>query len=327
MRTHHISLLTENVDRNFHFYTEILGLRFIKNSVNQAKPLRRHIYYGDFLGTPGTVVTFFPIDHFHERFDGLNFFSGIHFSVPTGSIDFWKMRLANLDIKSNLDDKGRLHFVDYDNIPIRLQETNKVNFDWHINRMSDVDADFQITGVVGAEMHVPDIDKTIKFFDELLEIKTYDNIIKLDDGEALELIPTDKNTEKSKFGWGSTDHYALGVESESDLKYFWNKAKKLGYTQELFVDRGYFKSAYFIEPNGNRVELATNNPGFTLDESILELGTTFALPPKFESQRELLLEHYAKKNVSFNQVKPYISNENMDEFKTNFSKIDGKFNR
>ena len=78
MKTHHISLLTGDTKLNADYYVGVLGMRFIKNSVNQANPKNRHVYYGDFMGTPGTVITFFPIDDLRDRTDGKMFFSGIH---------------------------------------------------------------------------------------------------------------------------------------------------------------------------------------------------------------------------------------------------------
>ena len=87
MKTHHVSLLTGNFKQNAHFYVDILGLRFIKNSINQANPHMRHVYYGDFFGTPGTVVTFFPDAKLDRpRVDGKMFFNGIHFGVPAGAL-------------------------------------------------------------------------------------------------------------------------------------------------------------------------------------------------------------------------------------------------
>lgn len=305
MKTHHISLLTGDAKLNADYYVGVLGMRFIKNSVNQANPKNRHVYYGDFMGTPGTVITFFPIDDLRDRTDGKMFFSGIHYSIPEGSTQYWLDRFAEKGLKAEVDAMGRIRTADYEDLPIRMQETEGKNFDWHINYMSDVPAEFQITGVIGAELHVPDFAATGRFFEDLLEIPVKGNIIDLEGVEAIELVQTAEDAPNSRFGKGSTDHYALGVESEEDLKYFWERAKALGYKREVFIDRGYFRSAYFIEPGGNRVELATTNPGFTLDESLFDLGTTFALPPRFEASRQELLDHYAKKGVFFDEVKPY----------------------
>lgn len=300
MKTHHISLLTGDAKLNADYYVGVLGMRFIKNSVNQANPKNRHVYYGDFMGTPGTVITFFPIDDLRDRTDGKMFFSGIHYSIPEGSTQYWLDRFAEKGLKAEADAMGRIRTADYEDLPIRMQETEGKNFDWHINYMSDVPAEFQITGVIGAELHVPDVAATGRFFEDLLEIPVKGNIIDLEGVEAIELVQTAEDAPNSRFGKGSTDHYALGVESEEDLKYFWERAKALGYKREVFIDRG-----YFIEPGGNRVELATTNPGFTLDESLFDLGTTFALPPRFEASRQELLDHYAKKGVFFDEVKPY----------------------
>jgi len=305
MKTHHISLLTEDVKQNEEFYTNVLGLRFIKNSINQANPNMRHIYYGDFMGTPGTVVTFFGVDDFKERLDGRMFFSGIHFSIPAGSMDFWAERLTELGYQVEIDDLGRLHTFDPDKIPLRLQESEGQLFDWHINYFSDIPAEYQITGVVGAELHVPDVAATGRFFEELLDIPVKGNILDLDGIEAIELYQTPADAPESKFGRGSTDHYALAVESGADLVKYWERAKDLGYKREVLIDRGYFRSVYFIEPGGNRVELATTNPGFTLDESLFDLGTTLALPPRFEGKRAQIEKYFAERGINFDEFKPY----------------------
>ncbi|MCM0582330.1 VOC family protein [Weissella diestrammenae] len=305
LKTHHISLLTSDVAQNELFYTSVLGLRFIKNSINQANPKMRHIYYGDFMGTPGTVVTFFPIEHLKDRVDGKMFFSGIHFSIPTGTSSFWQQRLIEHGFPVTVDGLGRLHTADPDQIPLRLQEVPGTLFDWHINYFSDISADSQITGVVGAELHVPDVEATGQFFEALLDLPVKGNVVSLDGVQAIELYETRKQAPESRFGRGSTDHYALAVESGADLLKYWDRAKTLGFKREVLIDRGYFRSVYFIEPGGNRVELATTNPGFTLDESLFDLGTTLALPPRFEAQREKIMAYFAERGVKFDEFKPY----------------------
>lgn len=142
MKTHHISLLTGDAKLNADYYVGVLGMCFIKNSVNQANPKNRHVYYGDFMGTPGTVITFFPIDDLRDRTDGKMFFSGIHYSIPEGSTQYWLDRFAEKGLKAEADAMGRIRTADYEDLPIRMQETEGKNFDWHINYMSDVPAEF-----------------------------------------------------------------------------------------------------------------------------------------------------------------------------------------
>jgi catechol 2,3-dioxygenase-like lactoylglutathione lyase family enzyme len=305
MKAHHISLLTGDFKQNYDFYTGVLGMRFIKNSINQANAHMRHVYYGDFLGTPGTVVTFFPDEVLDRpRLDGRMFFGGIHFAIPTGTIEYWTNRFNDKGFSANVED-GILKVLDPDQIPLEFHEQDGVQFDWHVNFMSDVPAENQILGIIGTTLNVPDVSKTGEFFSDLLGLEVKDGKIILDEGQAIILNQTAEGAEESKFGKGSVDHFALAVERGTDLDYLWKRAEDRGWTQETYVDRGYFNSVYFIEPGGNRVEIATTNPGFTLDESVEDLGTTFAMPPRFDGSREQLKQWWHDKGVDFNDQEPY----------------------
>ncbi|GFH40325.1 VOC family protein [Lactococcus insecticola] len=309
MQTHHVSLLTGDFKQNAHFYVDILGLRFIKNSINQANPHMRHVYYGDFVGTPGTVVTFFPDKKLdRDRLDGRMYFSGLHFGVPFGTIGYWQARFESFGLAVSVDARNILHTQDFDAIPIELKEVDKAAFDWHVNFLSDVPAENQVTGVIGTELHVPDVDATANFFADIFGkfgVTVKGNVINLDGPEAIYLYQTAPDAPESKFGRGSTDHFALGVTSSSELDYIWERAGEHGWTREVYVDRGYFNSVYLIEPGGNRVEIATTNPGFTLDESVENLGTTFAMPPRFDGNRDELQKWYAEQGIYFDDYKPY----------------------
>jgi catechol 2,3-dioxygenase-like lactoylglutathione lyase family enzyme len=310
MKTHHISLLTGNFKQNYDFYTGVLGMRFIKNSINQANAHMRHVYYGDFLGAPGTVVTFFPDERLdRERLDGQMFFSGIRFAIPNGTMDFWQNRLQKY---SPTIENGILKVLDPDAIPLEFHQKDDIMFDWHVNFMSDIPADKQLLGVIGTELHVPDVAKTAEFFRDLFELKVENNRVLMEDNQDILLVQTSNDAADSKFGKGSVDHFALSVERGSDLDKLWKRAEQRGWKQEVYIDRGYFNSAYFIEPGGNRVEVATTNPGFTLDESIMDLGTTFAIPPRFESSRAELLHYWELKGVKFDDQIPYTGTGKID---------------
>ncbi len=317
MQTHHVSLLSGEIEKNKLFYMQILGLRFIKNSINQANAHMRHIYYGDFMGTPGTVVTFFVHPKLDRpRVDGRMFFSGLHFGIPAGTMPYWQQRLETAGRPVTIDDRHLLHTEDLEAIPVVLKEVERAVFDWHTNFMSDIPAEKQITGVLGAELHVPDVAATANFFETMFHdygVFVKGNVINLDHGQAIYLQATAADTPDSKFGAGSTDHYALAVASSVDLDYLWERAKTLSWQRELYVDRGYFNSIYLIEPAGNRVEVATLNPGVTLDESIQDLGTTFAIPPRFEASRQNLLQWYAERGVHFDDVQPYTGTGKPDD--------------
>ncbi|MDR2465571.1 MAG: VOC family protein [Streptococcaceae bacterium] len=307
MKAHHISLITADVDRNIDYYTNILGLRLIKNSINQANFKVRHVYYGDFSGSPGSVVTFFAIPAFkrRERVDGSQYISGIHLSIPNGTSEFWKGRLTQKGFAAEINGRGQVKTLDPDNIPLTLHENEKINFDWHINYFSDIPYGKQITGITGTELHVPNIDATAKFFKDVFNLETKGNIVNLDTDHALYLFETESTAPKSKWGKGSVDHIALDALNQAELEKYWEIALVHGYKRELMVDRGYFRSIYLREPGGNRIEIATNSPGFTLDESLLELGSKFSLPPRFTGNQQEIFDFYEKEGVRFDDASPY----------------------
>jgi hypothetical protein len=137
---------------------------------------------------------------------------------------------------------------------------------------------------------------------------------------GVDLVETSADAESSVWGRGSVDHLAFAVEARQDLDGIWQKALDLGYRRESYVDRGYFSSVYLIDPAGNRIEFATLTPGFTLDESLQDLGTTFALPPRYEEKREELKTYFARQGLSFDKVKSV-------QFDTDSPIIEGEVHR
>jgi catechol 2,3-dioxygenase-like lactoylglutathione lyase family enzyme len=153
-------------------------------------------------------------------------------------------------------------------------------------------------------MVVQDPAATATFFTSVFGLTVVDNRVQVNADEYIELEQAEPAEQKLQWGPGGIDHFALGVDSSTELNALWEKAGALGYEQEFRADRGYFRSIYFRDPNDNRVEVATNGPGFTLDESIETLGSTFALPPAFEERRQELTDYFARHGVLFDDVQP-----------------------
>ncbi|KRL21190.1 VOC family protein [Lentilactobacillus kisonensis] len=298
MQTHHISLLTRNAKQNVHFYTRVLGMRLIKNTVNQENIKIRHLFYGDYLGTPGTVVTFFVLPLLGHRTDGNHYFNSIKLAIPLGSLDFWKQRLTNLGYETNNIDNG-IEFDDPDQVKIKLVTTNELLTDTRIVADNDVPAANQITRLLGTELHVPDPEATARFFHDWLGIPSNQNTVSLDNGQSIELFQSKDPTQRTRFGRGSIDHFALAAPSKEKLLQYWERAKKLNLNTEEYADRGWFKSIYVRDPGDNRIEIATTSPGFSLDEPILKLGNGLGLPPQFENKREEILTYYDEQGVDF----------------------------
>lgn len=280
---HHVSLLTRSAERNHFFYTTILGLRFVKKTVNQENHKMLHYYYGDYAGTPGSVITFFIVPALGQRYDNSNFLSTIGLKVPKGSLDFWVQRLTDAQIEFFKED-NMLHFTDEDQVNLRLIEVEQEPLVQNLQVKNSIPGVKQILGLSSIQFHTTEPEKTADFFYQLLGWKNTQGRIQLNKTEFIQLLPTE-TTEKTRMGRGSIDHIAFSVQDEQALDDLYEKAKTQRWTIEKIVHRGYFKSLYIKEPGGIRVEFATLAPGFTLDESLSSLGEHLALPPFLEEKR------------------------------------------
>lgn len=280
---HHISLLTKDRQENVRFYTEILGLRFVKNTVNQENHRMLHYYYGDYQGSPGSVVTFFIVPHLGHRYENQNFIATIGLKLPQNSLAYWQERLAHYQVDYTISGR-QLHFFDADQVAVVLTETDLPPLAPEQQVKNEIPADKQILGLNSSQIHVNEPQATSEFFEQFLGWSTIDRRIQLNDTDFLEILPTDSD-EPTHMGRGSVDHIAFAVADVAELDELYRRAEKQGWQIEKMVSRGYFKSLYIREPGGNRMEFATLTPGFTIDESLESLGTSFVLPPFLADQR------------------------------------------
>ncbi|MGX7245941.1 VOC family protein [Enterococcus quebecensis] len=280
---HHVSLLTRFANENQFFYTHILGLRFVKKTVNQDNHKMLHYYYGNYTGEPGSVITFFVVPSLAQRYDNEHFLSSIGLKIPQGSISYWEQRLTNAQI--NYTKKGhQLYFTDNDQVELRLVEVEQEPLAQEFQVKNDIPGEKQILGLLSTEIYVSEPNKTADFFFQLLDWKSKQGCIQLNETDFIQILPTG-TSEKMRMGRGSIDHIAFSVENEKKLHDLYEKAKKQGWFIEKIVHRGYFKSLYIREPGGNRIEFATLTPGFTVDEPLESLGEQLALPSFLEENR------------------------------------------
>ncbi|MGG5370919.1 VOC family protein [Enterococcus sp. AZ196] len=280
---HHISLLTKDRHKNVRFYTEILGLRFVKNTVNQENHRMLHYYYGDYQGTPGSVVTFFVVPHLGHRYEKQNFISTIGLKLPRNSLSYWKERLKHYQVSFTSMDR-QLRFFDADQVEILLTETDQPPLALSYQVANEIPAEKQILGLNSSQIHVREPKLTSAFFETFLGWKIVDQRIHLNGTDFFEILPTESD-ETSRMGRGSADHIAFAVANETELDELYHRAEDQGWQIEKMVSRGYFKSLYIREPGGNRIEFATLAPGFTIDEPLDSLGKDFVLPPFLAEQR------------------------------------------
>lgn len=285
---HHISAFTKSARENHFFYTSVLGLRFVKNTVNQENTAVRHLFYGDYQGNPGTLLTFFELKNIGSAYPENNYFSTVALKIPRGTLSYWKSRLACYSIETTLDqNEPILFFKDPDHFELSLIEVDDVILSENATKHSDVPTANQIMGIFESYLKVEHPEETLSFLTDYLglSLSIPRNRVQIDQQEVFTSVAPSGNTNVSRMGRGSIDHIAYTVDSSKELEELYQKAIGMELPIDQYVERGYFKSLYVKEPNGLRIELATETPGFILDESLDTLGTALALPAFLENKR------------------------------------------
>lgn len=308
---HHVSAITANAKENLKFYTQILGLRLVKKSVNQDEPSMYHLFYADEKGRPGTDLTFFEMPMAGQTYQGNNSISLTSLRVPNDkAMYYWQNRFEEFDvthddIKEELD-RLTMSFTDFEGQRLMLisDEKNEGVSGGKSWNKSPVPCEQGIIGLGPSRLTVKNIEETEKFFIEVLGfrkkehypslIKDQPDIVVYETGEGgtgAEIhLEKSSNLSVERPGRGSVHHIALRVANEKELYAWIDKLNSHRIPNSGFIDRFYFRSVYLRESNGITIELATDGPGFEMDEELNKLGETLALPPFLESQREEIEE-------------------------------------
>ncbi|HEY1871923.1 MAG TPA: ring-cleaving dioxygenase [Chitinophagaceae bacterium] len=297
---HHITAIATSAKRNYDFYTKVLGLRFIKKTVNFDDPKTYHFYYGNEEGTPGTILTFFPWESTRSGRLGTGMATEISYSVPAGSFDFWQKRFEENKVKYNklAERFGEqyIHFEDPDGLQINLivpKETDNRK-PW---TTGEVNEQVATKGFHSVTLTLENIHSTAKILTDVFGytfLKQENNRHRfitdaVEDANIVDLVETPG--ERPGFVAGGTNHHvAFRVKDDDILMTFREKVERHGLDITEKIDRNYFFSLYFREPGGVIFELASNNPGFSVDEPVNELGTHLKLPPQYEPMRSQLEE-------------------------------------
>jgi len=294
---HHISMITKHADQNNDFYIHVLGLRRVKMSVNQDEPSMYHLFYGDRVGSPGTDLTFFEIPSVGRTYRGTNAITTIGLMIPSeASLMYWKERFETFDVQhsdiTTYAQHRALYFEDEDGLRMVLLVTDGEKFaDWEPWKDSPVPEKHQIMGMGPVEITVRNLNKFTRTFTEMLgytEISrtTDEAVLQAREGNLFDgLVVKALDGPAERPGRGSIHHLAICVNNEEELAYWDAQVRQRGFQSSGIVDRYYFKSVYFRESNGIVIELATDGPGFTVDEPIETLGKQLQLPPFLEERR------------------------------------------
>lgn len=292
---HHITAISGNAKKNYDFYTRIMGLRFVKKTVNFDDPHTYHFYYGDKTGSPGTILTFFPWEDIMAGRRGTHMATEIGYSIPEGSINFWLKRLdaANIIYNKPSSKFGEIYltFLDPDGLKIELTVPEKTDdrVPWET---AEVSAENATRGFHHVTLTLDDIQATADLLVSVFGyelIKHHANRYRFaspagDTANYIDLVEA-KGELHGHVAGGSIHHIAFRMKDDAMELHYREKLEALGLNATPQLDRKYFRSVYFREPGGVLFELATDTPGFTVDESVDELGTHLMLPAQFEPQR------------------------------------------
>ena len=293
---HHVTAIASDPQRNLDFYTEVLGLRLVKKTVNFDDPGTYHFYFGDDAGTPGTILTFFPWPGATRGVRGAGEVIATAFSVPLGSVDYWEKRLADAGIaaqRSGMRFGGEdvLSFADPDGMGLEIVGHEGVAAADQAPRTSDVTVEHSIRGFFGVTM----LHRDAKATAETLAMMGFRK--EAEEGNRLRFVPVDgvtigrnidivvdPSSEHGRSGAGSVHHIAFRTPNDAtQLEWRAEIARHLGVT--TVQDRDYFHSIYFREPGGVLFEMATDAPGFAIDEPVETLGEALRIPAWLEPQR------------------------------------------
>lgn len=294
---HHVTSMASDPQANIDFYTQILGLRLVKVTVNFDAPEVYHLYYGDATATPGSILTFFPFLTAPRFRAGVGQTNATAFAVPSTSLDFWRKHLVAKTIKFTESERfGEtvLSFTDHDSTVLELvAHTRADTMTDNVMDMPTVPAEHAIRGFHSVTLWHSDQDPTARLLTEIFGLEKIgeegDRVryqTQSDDLARQIDIVTKRATIYGSGGAGSVHHVAWRVPDDPAQAQWQELLHKAGLRVTPVKDRQYFHSIYFREPGGVLFEIATDNPGFTLDEALDELGQDLKLPPWLEAQRE-----------------------------------------
>lgn len=292
---HHVTAFASDPQRNVDFHTSVLGLRLVKLTVNFDDPSTYHTYFGDAAGTPGSVLTFFPIPGMPRGTAGAGETGATAFSVPVGSLDYWTRRLTERGVSIHSTSRfgqGLLAFADRDGMSFELIESPVSGQKFEVNPLADVPDSSAIRSFHSVTLRSRRPEKTGEVLTQLLGFKPagvdgertrYVSGDEAAGGRIVDVIASDQPLARQ--GAGSVHHVAFRSSAENHLR-FLEKVSQAGLRITPPQERCYFRSLYFREPGGVLFEIATDDPGFLIDESPTALGTSLKLPPWYEGHRK-----------------------------------------
>jgi glyoxalase family protein len=302
---HHVTAVSARIADNVEFYTQVLGLRLVKKSVNQDDVSAYHLFYADKVGTPGTDITFFDWPHIGPNVRGTDSIAGTTFRVASrDALDFWMQRFDDLGVTHNeiTDFAGRemLPFEDPEGQQLYLVNDRGAEFEGEIWQQPDIPGEYTLRGFYSIILSLPSIEELSTIFTEILNFEELERATWIDGVAHTLIFSTQQNggpgsevwlleqpsEKRARLGAGGTHHVAFRVSDFETQKNWHSHLSQAGLSISSLIDRFWFRSIYFRVSNGILFEIATDGPGFAVDEAPEELGEKLVLPPFLEDRRE-----------------------------------------
>jgi len=301
---HHVTAVSGTISNNVKFYTQVLGLRLVKKSVNQDDVSAYHLFYADKVGTPGTDMTFFDWPHIGPNVRGTDSIAGTAFRVSgRAAIEFWMERFLEFGVSygeiTQFEGRTILPFEDPEGQRLYLVDDQGSAFDGEIWQQADIPEKYALRGFYSIILSMPSAQELGQIFTQIL------NFIELRRGTWIEgnaeavIYSTNQQggpgTEvwlleqplepRARLGAGGTHHVAFRVKDVETEKLWRQRLVENGLHVSHVIDRFWFRSIYFRVSNGILFEIATDGPGFAIDEDLEKLGEKLVLPPFLEDRR------------------------------------------
>jgi len=292
---HHVTAIATDPQTNLDFYTRVLGLRLVKKTVNFDDPATYHFYFGDSVGTPGTVITFFPWLHAARGSRGTGQIESTAFSVPSASTRFWldHLRQHHVPAETVGERFGEpiIRFLDPDALQLELigSALTGAGESW---TQAGIPLESAIRTVHSVSAVLEGYERTARLLTELFGYRLVQQ-----EGNRFRFAPNGEGTSgyvdlvclpdshPGQVGAGSVHHIAFRVPNDAEQRQWRSRLVDAGFNVSPVLDRDYFHSIYFRESGGILFEIATDTPGFTTDEPLEELGQKLKLPKRLETHR------------------------------------------
>ncbi len=299
---HHVTSMASDARQNNAFFTKKLGLRRVKKTVNFDAPDVYHLYYADEVGTPGSVMTYFPFPNIGKGRHGIGEVGTTVYSVPEGTLAYWEKRFADEGVaglsREEAFGEKRLAFAGPDGDGFALVEDKADSRAPWVK--GGVPADEAIRGFHSVSLRLKDGGAT----EELLKFMGYEEVDKsgnfrrlaVKNGNGADVVDIESlpGAALANLGAGSVHHVAFAVENRAKQLEVRKALMDTGYQVTPVIDRDYFWAIYFRTPGGVLFEVATNEPGFDRDEDTAHLGEALKLPTQHQHLRPYLEQHLQK---------------------------------